>query len=512
MAMVLSCGPKWLETNPATLQLTDDALATPRGLQGAIYAVYDFPRKAFRNSTECLYFIGGTHLVKANGLLSPDMGMALYNNSLNSTHQAGNDYWKDSYRALLQANAIIGRAQTVGFTSDTAKNHLVAEARFFRAYILFYLYQRFENIPLITTEVINPVNTYVPAPKDSVFKVITDDLIFAVDSLNLAYPQKGRITKGTAQHLLAKVYLFLQKYTDAAAMATAVITSNQYSLLADRNQLWADNSQDNAEAIYVIEFANNALDGDPSSPGQMMAPMFLPLIDRNPGVKRSFEQGGRPWARYYPSDYLIGLFEPADKRLQTDYKTVWIYDDNLVKFKDTTATFKILPKDTNIWKDSITIHYRDTVKYGHYNNLQWYGPACKKYWEYGASRTLADAPCRKSIIRYRLAETYLVAGEAMWRDSKTDSALIMINKVRERAGATPFTTLDEKTILDEYARELAFENEDWFTLKRTGKLVEYVKKFSPDSSQTGISDAKITMPIPQTFLDATPGYPQNPGY
>jgi hypothetical protein len=82
----------------------------------------------------------------------------------------------------------------------------------------------------------------------------------------------------------------------------------------------------------------------------------------------------------------------------------------------------------------------------------------------------------------------------------------MINKVRERAGATAFTALDEKTILDEYARELAFENEDWFVLKRTGKLVEYVKTFSPDSLQTEISVEKIRMPIPQTFLDATPGY------
>jgi starch-binding outer membrane protein, SusD/RagB family len=500
LTIMISCGKDFLEVTPATIQLTDEALATPDGLEGAIFAVYDFPRKAYRSPSSCLYFIAGTHLLKASGLLSPDMGMALYNSSLNSTHGPSKEYWENSYKALNQTNAIIERADVVGFTDAKRKDRLVAEARFFRAYILFYLYQRFEDIPLITKEIKDPVNDYQPASKDEIFKTITDDLLFAQDNLDQSYSQKGRVTKGTAQHLLAKVYLHLQKYSDAAAMATLVIASTQYSLLADRNLLWADNSQDNAEAIYVLEFANNALDGND---GQILAPMFQPMIDRIPGVKRSFEQGGRPWARYYPSEYLLGLFDSTDKRLQTDYKTVWIYDDNLVKFKDTTSTFKILPKGAT---DSITIHYRDTVKWEHVQNIQYYGPACKKYWEYGTSRTLADAPCRKSIIRYRLAETYLIDAEALWRDDKTDSALIMINKVRERAGALPLTALDEKTILDEYARELAFENEDWFALKRTGKLVEYVKKYGPDSLQTEISEAKIKMPIPQTFLDATPGY------
>jgi hypothetical protein len=493
VAMTVSCGKKWLETNPTTIQLSDVALSTPAGLQGAIYAVYDFPRVALRNSTDCLYFIAGTHLVKANGLLSPDMGMALYNSSLNPTHQATSDLWFNSLRALRQANAIIGRADKVGFTDTKAKNRLVAEARFFRAYILFYMQQRFDRIPLVTEEVTTPVSVYQPADSTVIYQTITDDLQFATNNLDSLYPEKGRITKGAVQHLLAKVYMVMGKWGDAAASALKVITSNRYSLVTDRTQLWVDNSQDNAEAIYVIQFANSALDGNQ----QYLAPMFQPLIDRIPGVKRSFSQGGRPWARYYPSDYLIGLFEPSDKRLQTDYKTVWIYDDA------SKLPLKILPKGAT---DSITIHLGDTVKWEHVQNLQYYGPACKKYWEYGSSRAISEAGCRKSVIRFRLGETYLIAAEALWRSSKTDSALIMINKVRDRAGAHPFTTLTEDTLLDEYARECAFEQEDWFTLKRMGRLVSMVKKFSPDSAVTQISQEKIRMPTPQTFLDATPGY------
>jgi hypothetical protein len=430
------------------------------------------------------------------------MGMALYNNSLNSTHQATGHFWRDSYTALNQANSIISRADKVfaNVTDTTRKTKLVAQARFFRAYILFYLQQRFNKIPLITQEITIPSNAYQPADSAAIYPVIIEDLLYAANHLDLASKTTaGRITKGAAQHLLAKVYLKTSNWAGAAAMADSVIKSNQYSLLPDRNLLWADNSQNNAEAIYVIQFALNALDGND---GQVMAPMFQPLIDRIPGVNRTFAQGGRPWARYFPSDYLINLFEPGDKRLQTDYKTTWVYDSAKI------LPMRILPVDAT---DSITIHLGDTVQKSHVTskNPQYFGPACKKYWEYGAWRKIGDAPCRKSIIRYRLGETYLIAAEALWRQGKTDEALVNINKVRERAGAHLFTMIDQDTILNEYARECAFEQEDWFTLKRMGKLVDMVKQFSPDKDVSEISEDKIKMPIPQSFLDATPGYPAN---
>jgi starch-binding outer membrane protein, SusD/RagB family len=494
--MAASCGKKWLETNPTTILLTDQALASPEGLEAAIYPVYDFPRKHLRSMKNCYYHISGTHLIKAKGLLSEDLGMALYNNSLNSTHQPTTDFWNDSYKALEQTNAIIDRADTVfPVTATKRKNTLVAQARFFRAYTLFYLQQRFDRIPLNVHEFRTAVNNFQPADSVSTYKVITDDLLFAVANLDSVNTKNGKITKGAAQHLLAKVYLLMGQYDNAAQMASAVINSKQYSLLADRSKLWADNSQNNDEGIYVIQFANNALDG---TDGEILAPMFTPLIDRIPGVARSFAQGGRPWCRYMPSDYLIGLFEPGDKRLDADFKTTWIYDNASVLPK------RILPVGAT---DSITINVGDTVRPTHTTNVQYYGPACKKYWEYGASRGINDAASRKSIIRYRLGETYLIAGEALFRGGKMDEALAMINKVRERAGAHLFTTMSEDTLLDEYARECAFEQEDWYTLKRMGRLVSMVKAHGPDTDVSEISQDKIRMPTPQTFRDATPGYP-----
>ena len=160
MTMAVSCGKKWLETVPTTVLLTDSALATPEGLEGAIYPVYDYPRKHLRSMPNCYYFISGTHLIKAGGLLSQDLGMALYNSSLNSTHTPTKDIWNDSYKALEQANAIISRADLVGFTDENRKNRLVAQARFFRAYILFLLQQRFDRIPIVTKNSRRPRATF----------------------------------------------------------------------------------------------------------------------------------------------------------------------------------------------------------------------------------------------------------------------------------------------------------------------------------------------------------------
>lgn len=69
-------------------------------------------------------------------------------------------------------------------------------------------------------------------------------------------------------------------------------------------------------------------------------------------------------------------------------------------------------------------------------------------------------------------------------------------------------------ILDERARELVGEQLRWFDLKRTGKLVEYVKRWNPDAKDN-IKDYHILRPIPQTQLDAISNktdFLQNAGY
>ena len=101
-----------------------------------------------------------------------------------------------------------------------------------------------------------------------------------------------------------------------------------------------------------------------------------------------------------------------------------------------------------------------------------------------------------------------------------------INAVRERANTAPLTTVDEQAILNERARELAFEGQRWFTLKRMGQEVmdRQITSFAGDGeffpNNLGEKDPRtnwrpyfINFPIAQIDLDLLgAGYPQNDGY
>ncbi|MDO4179987.1 MAG: RagB/SusD family nutrient uptake outer membrane protein [Bacteroidales bacterium] len=72
-------------------------------------------------------------------------------------------------------------------------------------------------------------------------------------------------------------------------------------------------------------------------------------------------------------------------------------------------------------------------------------------------------------VYFRLSEAYLMAAEATWELSRNDkdaTALAYINKVRERAGIQPLTTIDHARIMHEYQVEFAFEGHRWWNLKR----------------------------------------------
>jgi starch-binding outer membrane protein, SusD/RagB family len=128
----------------------------------------------------------------------------------------------------------------------------------------------------------------------------------------------------------------------------------------------------------------------------------------------------------------------------------------------------------------------------------------------------------RDVFLIRLAEMYLIVAEAQYKLNNNAGAAEYLNKVRERAAlpgkkaslvvAPEAITLD--FILDERAREFAGEQMRWFDLKRTGKLVERVKKYNPDAA-AHIQPYHVLRPIPQAQIDAVTNkneFIQNQGY
>ena len=138
-------------------------------------------------------------------------------------------------------------------------------------------------------------------------------------------------------------------------------------------------------------------------------------------------------------------------------------------------------------------------------------PAMFKYFD--TKRANLNFPSIRPVIVYRLAETYLIAGEAAFRTNRMTEAVNYINVVRERAAyptgnpvAMRITAADLNIdfILDERTRELCGELMRWWDLVRTGKLIDRVKtkNYNPEAAPN-IQPRHVLRPIPQTQLDAT---------
>ncbi|WP_080056318.1 RagB/SusD family nutrient uptake outer membrane protein [Spirosoma aerolatum] len=166
-------------------------------------------------------------------------------------------------------------------------------------------------------------------------------------------------------------------------------------------------------------------------------------------------------------------------------------------------------------------------------------PMMWKFWQPGIP--YGDAYGTLNEIVFRSAEAYLIAAEAIVKGAKNGklgTADVYYNKVLDRAltkkgidpqcakapenlksletvsyRATP-ANISIDLILDERARELMGEYNRWFDLKRTGKLVERVKKYNPWAAKSAsITDKHYLRPIPQSEIDLSyPPMPQNEGY
>ena len=118
-------------------------------------------------------------------------------------------------------------------------------------------------------------------------------------------------------------------------------------------------------------------------------------------------------------------------------------------------------------------------------------------------------------MKFRLSETYLLLCEARLGLNDISGAREAINVVRRRAHA-PEITDSEMTmdfLLDERIRELVGEESRRFTLCRTGKLLERIRKYNTESGPV-MRDYHTLWPIPQSIIDSNTGaeFPQNEGY
>ncbi len=420
---------------------------------------------------------------------------------LNATTLTGEaiSFWKKNYFGINKANQVLNN---VKITSE-AIDHYKAEAKFLRAFYHFELFRFFGPIPVITSQPVPDDKSATRNTLTEVFTQITSDLEAAIPLLPASYSADftGRITKGAAEALLGKAYLYWAdlKNDDQALFALAalhlkeVINSNNYSLLDDYNDLFAFGAANRVESVFEIQYSSE-VPADFNTPfefinGNMMVQMcgIRGLCSNHP----DYIEG---WGFLLPTSNLYNSF---------------LSDDNY-------------RRDATVIPQTELVLGGCAIKSAAQNPVDFQGYWQQKYANYkgysatngGEINVLKDA--NQPYIRY--ADVLLMYAEALVRGGGSQSeAIAAIDLVRERAKGpgnnignfrtTSDLMADEGLTLLEviwYERraEFAGEGDRWFDLVRSGRA---------DASLFALTDLRnanfdandLYLPIPQKEVDLT---------
>lgn len=385
--------------------------------------------------------------------------------------------WNWMYAGVNRANYIMEFQDKTDFPS---KEGVLAQARFLRAYYYFELVKWFGDVPFAVDRRIQFGDQFSIArtPKAEIYTQLEQDLIFAADNLPYVQSETGRITKGAAQALLGKVYLFQDKFIEAGAVLEDLIDNGPYDLLSDYSTMFENDNENNIESVFEVQYT----DEEGAGFGCLQCSEGNVAVGFN-GIRNYngplFESG---FSFNVPTQEVVDEFEDGDMRLETAILDIETWA------ADTGATFGT--------------GYEHT---GYYN---------RKYISRQGDANTGDAnltnPNNYRAIRF--ADVLLMAAEALNRGNVSDArAQMYLNRVRERAfgnsdnnvSATGATLTD--AIYHERRVELVGEGHRFFDLVRTGRAAAEIDGFEAGKHEV--------FPIPLIEIQlAGNQWEQNPGY
>jgi hypothetical protein len=507
-SLLLSLGftscESFLEENVKDQISVDYIYNSPAGLQVGVNALYNQMR--YYNLPS-----GDTGDLWSNVffMVSTDLGLhrtwnTPYGTGHNPVSFTGSK-WIQGYRIIDRCSAIITAARSIEMDA-TAKKNLVAQARVIRGELYLDLKQMYGGILIdtipTTPENINDVVEYKVASDADVFKLINDDLDFAI--ANLSYKvDAGRYGQGVARHIRGKSAMWQNDWQEAADQFDAVINDGTHTLVS-LVDVWGQNAN-NKESLFTYQkdFLLGPSDNLAGGGGSWMSSVFTNRTYelKTNELTQNVDYGGQSLGWFYPNNYLKSLYDKTnDLRFKTYY-----YSDNYLDYKIN------VPTNPNFGQP-IT-NPAIAAPNGNYRAWHW---SLKKYHDINKLPNTLDS--FKGYMYYRLAETYLLSSEAHHNLGNDTKALLYLNKVRRRGytgnplsavSTYDITTWSLNSYLDESARELAFENNRWFLLKRLGLLVDRQNLYfrsSPSGTISGEIPLKmlpvmVNMPIPQSQMD-----------
>lgn len=378
------------------------------------------------------------------------------------------DIWGLMYAGLNRANFILEFKNKIDFPG---KEEILAEAYFLRAYYTFELVKYFGNIPLKTEErdgILRILDERV-FPEDefsmervadiaTAYGVIEADLLEAIPNLPIIQDEAYQATKGAAQALLGKVYLYhgtydQTKFADAATVLNQVISSSQYTLTTGENYqtLFDGVGENGMESVFEIQYTGeqaSTWDCIECSQGTYFPKFCGP---RSPYDNPDYDAG---WGFCLPSIELYDLFDDGDSRRDVTFYDLRDAQDSYSQGRDDTGLFnkKYLPRKADDREGSDPHNYANNYR----------------------------------SMRY--ADVLLMAAEAE-AESGGSNAENYLNEVRARAYGNNSHDYQgsEGSLLDaiymERRKELAGEGHYFFDLVRTGQAASAIEGFTINKNE-----------------------------
>lgn len=349
------------------------------------------------------------------------------------------DYWNGHYSFIALCNNVIHDIDSLKLT-DAASLINLGEARFMRAWAYFDLVRDYGEVPLIDFKVYETSQANVAKSKvPEVYALIDADLQFAAANLPVSWEAKfiGRVTKGTANTLIAKTKLYRKDWGGALAKCEEVISSNQYALHSSYSEFFTEDGENTSESIFEVQMYENAN-------GSVV---YGNNYNQIQGVRGSGEWD-LGWGFNVPTNNLINAYETGDPR-----KTA-----TLLASGGPEGVPASLASIQPFWNKKV---YTDPVRrkatgdrFGYWLNIR--------------------------LLRY--ADVLLMAAEAaneLGGVANTTKALDYLEQVRNRARGGNAAVLPKVTTTDQAALrtaihherriEFALENERFYDLVRWGE-------------------------------------------
>jgi hypothetical protein len=416
-----SCEENPLKILPPQGQVADEYWSNKEELKATLIGAY----QRFAEMDERLFYYGELRadMLEADENLPYD-----YRNIMEGNIYPGNEinYWGGFYTVINYCNSVLKYAPHVKKDDETFSdfkfNAYKAEAVFLRSLAYFYLVRVFHDVPFVLKPYDSDKQDLFPEKTQG--EVVLDSLEAQLNRHLNSIPKeyetlaktKGRATYGAFNALLADIALWKYEYEDCIDYVNNIQQSDVYNLVRGGEWFTIFSEGNTAEGIFEFQF-DSRLDQNNSLYG-LMQPQSNNFLASNYAMDLLFPQRSNEIVR-------------GDGTIREEDRLIWKY--------------------IGANPDGVTFRSGENIA-----SANW--------------------------IVYRLAGVLLMKAEALSQTGRYDEALDIVNQIRTRAVVSPITSHQqtpnafEDLILEERARELAYEGKRWFDLMRMGRRNNYERK------------------------------------